>query len=115
MPPNNYLVKDLILQIQLKMRLSGGSVEKHAYPKGTYVMRYSETRRLVKIVKNDVFVYFCRAFQDLSKMLRVILISRAVAKLCDLETKSCMKDYFEKNAKTDKQTQTIINSMITLG
>jgi len=109
MPPNNYLVKDLILQIQLKMRLSEGSVEKHAYPKGTYVMR------LVKIVKNDVFVYFCRAFQDLSKMLRVILISRAVTKLCGLETKSCMKDYFEKNAKTDKQTQTIINSMITLG
>jgi len=78
-------------------------------------MRYSETRRLVKIVKNDVFIYFCRAFQDLSKMLRVILISRAVAKLCGLETKPCMKDYFEKNAKTDKQTQTIINSMITMG
>jgi len=78
-------------------------------------MRHPKTRRLVKIIKNYVFVYFCRAFQDLSKMPRVILIGRAVAKLCGLETKPCMKDYFEKNAKTDKQTQSIINSMIKMG
>jgi len=26
-----------------------------------------------------------------------------------------MKHHFEKNAKTDKQTQMIINSMITMG
>jgi len=48
-------------------------------------------------------------------MLKVILISRAVARLYVLETKPCRKDYFEKNAKTDKQTQTTINSMITMG
>jgi len=48
-------------------------------------------------------------------MLKVTLISRAIAKLCGLETKPYMKDYFEKNAKTDKQTQSIINSMITMG
>src|SRR6218665_3838104 len=80
-----------------------------------YVMWYPKTRLLVKIVKNDVFVYFCRAFQDLSKMLRVILIGRAVATLCGLETKPCMKDYFEKNAKTDNQTQSIINCIIKMG
>jgi len=67
------------------------------------MMCYLKTRSLVKIIKIEVFAYLCRAFQDLSKMLRAIFMGPAIAEQCGSEIKPCTNNYFEKSAKTDKR------------
>ena len=71
-------------------------------------MRYPKTRRKEKIYQNEILIYLCRPFPDLSKMLRVFFMGLTVAKIWGLETKPFIRNYLEKNAKEDKQMKSII-------